>query len=1216
MFSTPLSIWKRSTGPLRASSAPWLGLGPSRLARRRRSDATLGHAATRDRQPIFARLLGAFTSFLLLASMLPAAQPAQAATTCTIALDPKTGQAAPTCPSFAPPELLNLSQPLYAATADQTAALQHLETQAVNDVITGHGLSPADGNAVTSWGRAEAQAELYALLVKAISASSPTSDQKSAVDWMTAVAQRTSIAAADDAGLEYVKWAGLDQSAYRTLIDSSSSTESDFTSFLSQAPQGGNSPFPLDATSGWCAYHSPAPFDSDYKGRSDPTCLGAMCWFLCNPPLPDANDFTKWGEADAQYSMLSSGDYITSAQAISGGIGASVAISVVVAASVPAYLQSAVAATEASWAAIDAFVTAATGATAGSTAAGAAAETAAVSAGGSLGIGATAAFVVIAAVVTAITESVDLANAAKVPAKLASDIASARSTPPSLTTLANNTSGGTTLFTLFVGATLPSPRNQTCDNSTISMAERATGDSQCLNLTDIPQPTPTDSQFVIQAKGSAQTSLSRSLTWLDHANGRTSNARLSGNWFITSTGGTTSQQLHITYTDWQGKEQNAWLLGNATKGFVLATFSPPTDGTTIDISTCRANDQCSFGSSTNYIGTDGLPYTASVQAFKPAQGAPTYTRGVEGGSLSFNANGFIPGGAKQPVTRQWRFQNAGCGIPCVKTDASPSYSDPVTGDTATHKWDTSGSFLVSLTATDAIGQTATTTLTAVVGDVPPVLQLTPTCAQVTIKCDPNTADPNTPVGIAGTFTHTGSLDNENVAVNWGDGSAADVAGIGPNSIGLVGNVLQLSGGSGSLTYNLFDTHTYTKPGAYTGTVTLTDWGGGRDIRTFTKTITGTQTISFPSISARSAGSGAFGLSATGGASGQPVSYAVTGDSSVCSVSNPIGATGNAVAAALKPGTCTITASQAGSSTYHAAPNVSQSFTVQPGSASPAPAASSDVRLVAMTQTGTGTTEVHILPAASNYQQFSVETGSALEVSSANQWAFAFAPNNDLYAFKLNHTDSQHTEVHILTAASQYRQFSVHTATPLPEVEPQDWTLQVAANGDVYAIQTSDSSSGKVEVHTLTAASNFQQLSAATPTAQDVVDPTQWEFLLTSTNDLLGVRLAGTASGKTEVHILSADSNYQQYRLEVPTALAPTDRSTWQFSMGANDDLIGVLINNTGSGKTEVHRLSASSNYGQFNVEIATPLPQTGPGFWNFGIGSLVYGTTVAASTSH
>ena len=36
------------------------------------------------------------------------------------------------------------------------------------------------------------------------------------------------------------------------------------------------------------------------------------------------------------------------------------------------------------------------------------------------------------------------------------------------------------------------------------------------------------------------------------------------------------QTLHITYTDWNGNEQNAWLLGNPTDGYEFLNFSAPT----------------------------------------------------------------------------------------------------------------------------------------------------------------------------------------------------------------------------------------------------------------------------------------------------------------------------------------------------------------------------------------------------------------------------------------------------------------------------------------------------------------------------------------------------------------------------------------------------------------------------------------------------------------
>ena len=389
------------------------------------------------------------------------------------------------------------------------------------------------------------------------------------------------------------------------------------------------------------------------------------------------------------------------------------------------------------------------------------------------------------------------------------------------------------------------------------------------------------------------------------------------------------------------------------------------------------------------------------------------------------------------------------------------------------------------------------------------------------------------MAVAGSISHTGSLDNEKLTVNWGDGSSND-------------------------------THTYAKPGTYTGTVAVTDWGGGSDSQTFTKTIQGAQTD--PAT--------------------QPTSVPTTQATAISS---------------RQP--TTVPSPQP---TSVASPQATSVPTTQPASVPATSPVSSDLRLVAMNHTGTGTSEVHILTAASNYKQFSLETGTALEASTAGQWAFAFAPNADLYAIKLNSTASNHTEVHILSAASKYQQFSQHIVTPLATVDPHNVTFQVGSNGDLYTITAANSASGKVEVQTLTAASNFQQVSKPTATALAAVKPTEWEFHLTFANDLLGVHLSSTGSGKTEVHILSAATNYQQYRLEVPTVLGPTNRSAWQFRMGANDDLLAIFINGTASGSTEVHRLSASSNYGKFNLEVPTPLPMTGPGLWNLGVGSLDY----------
>jgi hypothetical protein len=196
-----------------------------------------------------------FASVLLLtmlASALPHATPARADNLCT--LNPTLCPPPPT--NFAPADLLDLGQPLYAATAAQVQSLENLEQAAVSNTIRDHGLPSSDANAAQSWGRDDAEAELWALLVQAIKTApaSRTTDQQNAVDWLTAIERRQGVQAADAAGLEYVKWAGLDQTQYQTDLTNTTS-QSTLQSFLTD-----NTP------TGYCSYRSPAPDQGEYTG--------------------------------------------------------------------------------------------------------------------------------------------------------------------------------------------------------------------------------------------------------------------------------------------------------------------------------------------------------------------------------------------------------------------------------------------------------------------------------------------------------------------------------------------------------------------------------------------------------------------------------------------------------------------------------------------------------------------------------------------------------------------------------------------------------------------------------------------------------------------------------------------------------------------------------------------------------------------------------------
>ncbi|MEQ1606899.1 MAG: kelch repeat-containing protein [Pyrinomonadaceae bacterium] len=81
-----------------------------------------------------------------------------------------------------------------------------------------------------------------------------------------------------------------------------------------------------------------------------------------------------------------------------------------------------------------------------------------------------------------------------------------------------------------------------------------------------------------------------------------------------------------------------------------------------------------------------------------------------------------------------------------------------------------------------------------------------------------------------------------------------------------------------------------------------------------------QTITFGALATKTYGDAPFVVSATGGASGNPVTFAASGN---CTASGTNGSTITITGA----GSCTVTASQAGNTNYNAATNVQQSFTI-------------------------------------------------------------------------------------------------------------------------------------------------------------------------------------------------------------------------------------------------------------------------------------------------
>jgi hypothetical protein len=231
----------------------------------------------------------------------------------------------------------------------------------------------------------------------------------------------------------------------------------------------------------------------------------------------------------------------------------------------------------------------------------------------------------------------------------------------------------------------------------------------------------------------------------------------------------------------------------------------------------------------------------------------------------------------------------------------------------------------------------------------------------------------------------------------------------------------------------------------------------------------------------------------------------------------------------------------------------------------------DLYVIKKSNTSTNSTEVHILSAGNQYQNFVFNTGTKLEETYDN-WAFATPPHteiiyeiednkgrvvyevpivskSDVIGIKKYGTDSKTTEIHILAASLDYLDFSMHTKTAL-EMTDDTWAFLFNSNRDFYAIQMGSTlnptRSGFTEINILPAESSYQTISKNIPTALAMVgDNDNFVFLLAPNEDLFIIKKNDTDTHSTEIHVLSAKSKYQEYKLHTGTPLGMTD-DTWDF----------------------------------------------------------------------
>merc|ERR1719161_3174545 len=247
------------------------------------------------------------------------------------------------------------------------------------------------------------------------------------------------------------------------------------------------------------------------------------------------------------------------------------------------------------------------------------------------------------------------------------------------------------------------------------------------------------------------------------------------------------------------------------------------------------------------------------------------------------------------------------------------------------------------------------------------------------------------------------------------------------------------------------------------------------------------------------------------------------------------------------------------------------------------------------------TEVHTLGKGSNYKTWVLQTGTGLGLTAKTapkeEWDFAALPNGDLMSIKMGPTTgSKKTEVHILSKSSNYKSFALHAATGLQLTNHKSWDFVVRPDGDLMGVlKGPKTGSGKTEVHILSKSSNYARFNLHAATGLELTTgATEWDFQAMPNGDLMCIKMGPkTGSGKTEVHILSKSSNYAKFNLHTATGLQLSNHKQWSFAAMPNGDLMCILKGpKTGSKKTEVHILSKSSNYKKFALHAGTGLALT------------------------
>jgi hypothetical protein len=763
--------------------------------------------------------------------------------------------------SSTPPPVLNPLSPSAGILGAEIPAVQALESYAINEVLSSHGLptTSPETEANLSWSRDDIRAAEFAV-VSAIIEEPPATragagllgngQDQTIYNWFQRVVQQQLINDAQQAINEFFRWSGF------------TSLNEPFNPLNRGLPQSYPGGYGNGASvpTGYCNFVPPGPFAGTYSAQNAEDCYIPCTEQLtdCFPPEPTLDQFEQWGLYDNQQKVLGSKDYLPAAggAAIAEGAGVAAAlegftspITKVLSGSSPLLVKFGTElAPHAIRAIVEGGIEAATkGAEAGAEAAKAAFQTAAevadvAATAMSASLVAGIVGVVIDFIISTVLAGITLNQQLTEPQKLQAVLTSAQNTPPDLAAILGQAGGTVELFNAFVTTTLPEAQIQCSINP----------DDDCYTPTPPPAHGSSDPSFLMTPEGSKVGTVQSTIYSVDPFGLYFNNTYLSGQGtFVTqrfnaydaanatspTDGGATVQSDSFPYSDWSGNHWSAERLTDASGDSEFALT--PTGTTNADACAKLPDGTSPCLTDTLQIqvpGSGGVPFDATVRVLSAASLQPKVavsysTPAVAGTAITFSPNGVDP--SNLPLTYTWSFPISG-NQACIQygTGYCKLTTTSVNGPT-TWTFLAPGDYEASVDAQDGNGYSTTeqfsvavtsTTTTVVASSAAPSVSTQPVTFTATVTPSGGGDCPNVYFGPPVTGYVQFALDG----VDYGDpvelqqppscGEPADTDGTGMAAITIPNLGVNPSGHAVTATYYGSQTYDSSTSGAFSQVV--------------------------------------------------------------------------------------------------------------------------------------------------------------------------------------------------------------------------------------------------------------------------------------------------------------------------------------------------------------------------------------------------------------